>query len=366
MSQARKPVCPIGDLQGGTTLKRFLILTLLGTSCSALMLQTAPANATIVCGLPATGILNLDQITPQLDVVDCGAVGRLLDLGDITLPVPPAGKSVTMSREFVDHSDTGRLRTDLAGLVDYTYERTDERPVEFAGLPTDEQDPDGTTTPTGDWFGPDSSCAADGHAEDTEKLYSNWTFYIGDGVQPAGGTQQQTADTAIGAGNTLELASNPCGLNDSSSVPNMNYGGLTSTESDFKIVDGKSVCYAESAIDSKSTVDAGNLDNEGTDNMMAATCEWSSAHTGRDKIYQADIRVNTTNFNFTYSPTSSSCNNQFDVRSILTHEFGHVAGMNHAAHPDDFYLTMAPTMNPCRYYPRTLGKGDVLGLATLY
>ncbi|WP_307050327.1 matrixin family metalloprotease [Streptomyces achromogenes] len=53
------------------------------------------------------------------------------------------------------------------------------------------------------------------------------------------------------------------------------------------------------------------------------------------------------------------------MRSVATHEAGHVFGLAHsgAGHEN---LTMFASSFACSTSARTLGKGDVLGLRTLY
>jgi hypothetical protein len=56
----------------------------------------------------------------------------------------------------------------------------------------------------------------------------------------------------------------------------------------------------------------------------------------------------------------------FDVQAVATHEFGHVAGLDHVTKPGDTCLTMYPNTDPEETQERTLGLGDKLGLDKLY
>lgn len=84
----------------------------------------------------------------------------------------------------------------------------------------------------------------------------------------------------------------------------------------------------------------------------------------KNDLREADVRYDTTDFGFTNSPTCS-CSNKYDIRSVGTYEAGHVFGMGHvgAGHEN---LTMYINSFKCSTKARTLGKGDVLGLRSIY
>ena len=56
----------------------------------------------------------------------------------------------------------------------------------------------------------------------------------------------------------------------------------------------------------------------------------------------------------------------FDVQNVLTHEFGHVAGLDHVNAPKDGLLTMYKLAGEEEIQKRDLGIGDVLGMTALY
>jgi Matrixin len=55
-----------------------------------------------------------------------------------------------------------------------------------------------------------------------------------------------------------------------------------------------------------------------------------------------------------------------DVQNIVTHEFGHAAGLAHVQAPKDLCLTMYPFVDFGEIQKRTLGLGDKLGMQVLY
>lgn len=57
---------------------------------------------------------------------------------------------------------------------------------------------------------------------------------------------------------------------------------------------------------------------------------------------------------------------KLDVENTVTHEFGHVAGLDHVRAPQDGCLTMFPFVDLGETQKRTLGLGDKLGMKELY
>ena len=57
---------------------------------------------------------------------------------------------------------------------------------------------------------------------------------------------------------------------------------------------------------------------------------------------------------------------KFDVESVLAHEMGHVAGLDHVNGRSNGLLTMYPSTAPGETHKRSLGKGDKSGLDALY
>jgi len=55
-----------------------------------------------------------------------------------------------------------------------------------------------------------------------------------------------------------------------------------------------------------------------------------------------------------------------DVENTVTHEFGHVAGLDHVRPPQDACLTLFPFVDLGEIQKRTLGLGDKLGMQALY
>jgi len=79
------------------------------------------------------------------------------------------------------------------------------------------------------------------------------------------------------------------------------------------------------------------------------------------RIIETDTRLNTY-----YTWSLSGENGKMDVQNIMTHEFGHWAGLDDLYKSRDYWLTMYGYSNYGITYQRTLGLGDVLGLQKVY
>ncbi|MGX5182346.1 matrixin family metalloprotease [Streptomyces avermitilis] len=62
---------------------------------------------------------------------------------------------------------------------------------------------------------------------------------------------------------------------------------------------------------------------------------------------------------------TSSCSNKYDIRSVGTHEAGHIFGLKDLGSGHD-NLTMYQASDPCTKKYRSLGRDDVLGLRSIY
>ena len=79
------------------------------------------------------------------------------------------------------------------------------------------------------------------------------------------------------------------------------------------------------------------------------------------QIIESDIRMNT---RYSWSLTGEP--NKMDVRNIMTHEFGHWAGLADLYSSADYWLTMYGRAAYGETYKRDLGSGDILGLGAVY
>jgi hypothetical protein len=109
------------------------------------------------------------------------------------------------------------------------------------------------------------------------------------------------------------------------------------------------------AQDGVSTVDKGNVAAFGCEGALACTIVWYDP----SGTVEADIR-----FSDQVRWSTSGGAGTYDYRSVATHEFGHFIGLSDLH--DSPNLTMYYATRAGSTDGRTLGRGDVLGLRTLY
>jgi hypothetical protein len=109
------------------------------------------------------------------------------------------------------------------------------------------------------------------------------------------------------------------------------------------------------AQDNVNTVDKGSVASLGCEGALACTQVWYTP-TG---AVEADIR-----FSDRVRWSASGDSGAYDYRSVATHEFGHFIGLSDLH--DSPNLTMYYATDMGSTDPRTLGRGDVLGLRALY
>lgn len=92
-------------------------------------------------------------------------------------------------------------------------------------------------------------------------------------------------------------------------------------------------------------------------NVIAVTYIWSTA----TKIVETDTMLNTV-----YKWSLSGGAGKMIVQDIMTHEFGHWAGLNDLYTDRDYWLTMYGYAKYAETYKQTLGLGDIKGLEIWY
>jgi hypothetical protein len=168
-----------------------------------------------------------------------------------------------------------------------------------------------------------------------------------------------TADSAEGAirragTNVADTRSN-CRLGDRVPV-GLSYAGNTNSQADIL----RDSC---SSNDDESEVSFGDLAN----GILAGTCNWKDPGFPYDEVTESDIKINKADFNWTTRPDARSCRKRFDLEGVMTHERGHSFGLGHVGENKHGALTMSTFINgSCQSAERTLGRGDVLGLANKY
>jgi hypothetical protein len=290
------------------------------------------------------GALTVDDLPAGSSVVDCAAVGRLVTHEGAGVTVPEPGMKVTVDALSVDGSrhgftlevaEDGRVSYDLAadaGSAEHTHAAAPAAAARAAR----------------------AACADSAYAVADHKEYGTYDWWLGDGPLPGNlspADARRAFEAAIG---TITGTRNDCGYGDAVGARSK-YHSQTYREAD---VDNQARCTARDGV---SVWDAGDLSSA----VVATTCSWSRAmSSGPDWLKEADVRFNTSDYVFTNNPTQD-CANAYDIRSVATHEAGHIFGLAHVG-PGHEGQTMFTNSFACSTGARTLGRGDVLGLQRIY
>lgn len=296
----------------------------------------------------AAGALTVDDLPAGSSVLDCAAVGRLVTHAGAGVTVPGPGMKVSVDALTEDGSLHGfTLAVAADGTVSYgdlTHADTDADAV-FAHARTSVAAAPGRAR---------AACADDAYATAGHKEYDTYEWFLGDGTLPgnlAPDDARRALEDAIG---TITASRNDCGFGDTVTAK-ARFLSRTGNEAD---IDRDARCMARDGV---SVWDAGDLSG----GVVATTCSWSRAVSGGpDSLREADVRFNTRDHTFTDHP-GEACSNTYDLRSVATHEAGHVFGLAHVGESHESQ-TMYTNSFACSTAARTLGRGDVLGLRSLY
>lgn len=310
------------------------------------------------CGIASTGPIDAEDLPAEVNALDCDLIGRDVDLGDVVLSIPPPGEGVSMDGEVGLPEEDDDLNQEPS-TVSASIETSPDGDVAF------ESDPaivSGSDPSSYDRNGCDSNYLG---AVKVWRLPGTWNFWVDNEGQTGGSayTPSDTGEVLETAGRVWQNEVSPCNALDGSAAPALNYAGATTWNGDFVIVDGTSTCGNR---DGKSVIDTGNLDTAAAGTYIALNCTWWNDD---NRVIESDIRFNTTNFDFTYTPTADNCNisnPDYDVRSLMTHEVGHTYGMKDKEGDVNHYQSMYHVGTACVNYQRDLGWSDILHLRTKY
>ncbi|GIH97811.1 matrixin family metalloprotease [Planobispora siamensis] len=183
------------------------------------------------------------------------------------------------------------------------------------------------------------------------RVNGNLRWYYNASGAPS--TVSRTALTSIkAAAQTLVGAQNQCGLRGPFKVAQQ-YRGATKLVPAVTATSKSTSCGKN---DNYSTVGWKRM----TTSALAVTCTW---WTSDRKVVSADIAINSKYRWFTSKP--ARCSSTFDLRSVLTHEWGHAYGLNHVSPTTHGTQVMASTIKSCTSV-NTLGAGDYSAMRKLY
>ncbi|MEU8577778.1 matrixin family metalloprotease [Streptomyces asoensis] len=284
------------------------------------------------------GDLTVSDLPAGSSALGCRAVGRVVTHGGVGVAVPEPGTTVSVDALTADGSARDFTLTVAAdGTVSYAHEaaRT-AAPLTRARADAPAPCADGAFSTAG------------------RKEYGTYEWFIGDGPLPGRISLAEGRRAFEDAIATITTSRNDCGYDDRVAAK-ARFLSMTGNEAG---IDREARCVRR---DGLSVWDAGDIGGD----TVATTCSWSRpVPDGPEELMEADVRFNTHDFPFTDHP-AGRCTRAYDIRSVATHEAGHVFGLGHAG-PGHENLTMYATSFACSTGARTLGKGDVLGLRSLY
>jgi hypothetical protein len=327
-------------------------------------IPTAAAAAAVdPCRLPG-GVLDVSDLAGR-SAVACGAVGRLVDAGDVLLPIPAPGSGVILGQLYPEGTRTYTLATDARGVV-----TTAVQPQEAAtgGGRHEEEDDDFPDTPD-----VPGACERDIYTLAGFKWFKPWLYRTNVDTALANDDRSDFVAASRRALRNVIDGHNTCGLHDGIGALGA-FVGHTTAHGNFVIDGDQTTCGTP---DSRNVLDEGDFPGGFLDALLASYCVWTKGtRQGYAQAVEADLRFNDTDYRWTYDPNDPSCDGaqppdqvrwRYDVESVLTHEVGHVFGLvNVAAELENVNLTMFPGIRRCTGHFRTLGLGDMLGMRSLY
>ena len=317
-----------------------LLTTALATTAAAAPPGVPGAPTEPPCPV-RSGPLRLADLPNGTNVAGCALVGRQVTVGPLHVAVPRAGEAVTANQLRVDGSTEVRLVVAPNGRL--TVDAVD--PVHTGKLPV---------THGSGRHGPDKGCVDKGYRLLGKKQKSPLYWYFNRGSIPKGYHGPRVVAAAVQAAATVAHGVAPCPgyRTDRVSLPVV-YRGSTTSALDVRY----DTCNAR--VDHRNTV--GFVRQR--PGVVAGTCTltaWNDPH----KIVDADIAINS-RYWFT-AAVGPNCRDRYDLRSVLTHEFGHAVGLADVDPTYHYWMTMGGSIGHCTTFKRTLGAGDVLGLRRLY
>ncbi|MCH9680745.1 MAG: matrixin family metalloprotease [Deltaproteobacteria bacterium] len=294
----------------------------------------------------ATRVPPIPDAQSTEELVDV-AVGELVEVEDgIFLPVPEPGESFAIE---VLHDDGGTSTTTL------THDRDGHVRIVF---PDDHLValPEGTSAACASKCS-DSSFSFVFGADSPAKWKSKLEWFYRHNQSPI------SYSAAVGAFKSAAAAvpssRNSCGMDDKVSATQV-FRGETNVLPGVGVADGEIFCKFNELSDEINVIGWGFLPG----NTLAVACVRSVFDGGpRDRLLDVDMRFDKAYSWITGNGVPANCTDAYSLRAVATHEFGHAYGLGHT---NQCNQVMAPLVSPCTNANRKFGKGDVLGLRSLY
>lgn len=204
------------------------------------------------------------------------------------------------------------------------------------------------------------ACSDGKHAETGFRWNQPWAWRFRASSTPAGLGRGKVETDLRSAVRSITTARNDCGLPDRVSA-RATYLGRTSRKPGVR-VDARLTVHCPN--DGQSVVGFGVL----PPGIAGMTCTTYAKVAGAWKpAVESDVLLNRRHHAWALRVrTCSLARNEVILRSVATHEFGHVFGLDHVSEATHGNLTMSEAIGPCDDSAFTLGKGDIIGLERLY
>lgn len=287
----------------------------------------------------ASGPVDAERVPPRVaNTPSCDLVGKRFSDEGVQLSVPPRGTGVAAYAV----EETGYAAFDILhdrnGVIHF-------REVGDASL-------DGLLQSAAAALG---ACKDDTRSDRDRKESDLQRWHLHKASRPSNISSSAAVAAVRDGYDNIPQVNNNCRMSDNVNASQKYEGGS----------DGRHPEMDASGCDASWTTDGHNVVGwrDLPSGKVGLNCHTYVPKPGPDEITHSDIGLSK-NHKWTNSPGSSSCSNRYDIRSVMTHEAGHAFGLGHA--PGAPNLTMYWQIEPCKSKLRTLGKGDVNSLRTLY
>ncbi|WP_416888319.1 matrixin family metalloprotease, partial [Microbacterium sp.] len=303
--------------------------------------DTSAAGAEEKCGIADPDFIAVADVD-GLNVDDCGLESTIVVSGDVAAEIPSPGTGVIA----LGITEDGGAYLELAVATDGTISASSQPPaIDRDPLDPLEGEPE-----------PQVAQALAAYSRCTDYSRSLSAGYWRPGIlylnsndrRPSNITKATFESITTASMNVWKNRTNSCGMNNAVDVPgSISYGNWTYDSN----ISSTNACTTR---DSRNVIDFGALSGS----TLGLTCTWFNS---AGSPIEADVRIDTSSRSWVTTATGCT-GSKYDLRSVVTHELGHVLRIGHADEHGGSDLTMSPNISPCNTSARTLGAGDVTAL----